>query len=266
MSGDNGGWHLVRGAFYPLKRLAEADARVSLITAVSRDEYGDRALENVQRAGANCQHSLRTSKLPTAKTIILEDAVGSLKRYVVERGAMQLLDPEYILARQHVIARASVLLLDASLNADVLRTLLSIVKHANLQAILFLPEEGECVATLRNQVAADLDKIAIVAAAKDVGTQLKEPVQDTESCVRTAVKLLEAGGDTVLVWWKGQGAAVATSESAIFIPQLPVQEDLPYDLYSFGAAVAEARGRGFSWRQAVRKSLSAHPGRIVKTS
>jgi len=145
--------------FHLAKRLADADARVSLITAVSRDEYGDRALEDVQRAGANCQHSLRTSKLPTAKTIILEDAVGSLKRYVVERGAMQLLDPEYILAIQHVIARASVLLLDASLNADVLRTLLSMVKHANLQVILFLPEEGECVATLRNQVAADLDKI-----------------------------------------------------------------------------------------------------------
>jgi len=103
------------------ENLARLGAHVKLFTAVGRDMYGDKIIDEARRAGIDVSHIKQTDLAGTGFYLAVLDAAGDMDVAVSSMGIMDHLDTAYLDANRDVIAGSRAVVFDTNLGEETLR-------------------------------------------------------------------------------------------------------------------------------------------------
>jgi ribokinase len=224
---------------------ARLGAEVSFLTAVGRDEFGDRAFELWAREGVDASAVLRSAE-PTMTAAILVEASGD-NRIVIVPGALSSLTPEHVDGFADRMAEADVLLVQLEIPVETALHALAVARQAGVRTILnpapapakpitpaadyLVPNESEApaveggegtlVVTLGEQGARIRDNLVSAFPARAADTT----GAGDAFCAAFAVALAEQGSDLGAVRW-GCAAGAHMVEHPGVIPGLPTRAEL----------------------------------------
>jgi len=224
---------------------ARLGAEVSLLTAVGRDEFGDRAFELWAREGVDASAVVRSAE-PTMTAAILVEASGD-NRIVIVPGALSSLTPEHVDGFAGRMAQADVLLVQLEIPVETALHALAVARQAGVRTILnpapapakpitpvadyLVPNESEApavedaegtlVVTLGEQGARIRDDLVSAFPARAADTT----GAGDAFCAAFAVALAEQGSDLDAVRW-GCAAGAHMVEHPGVIPGLPTRAEL----------------------------------------
>lgn len=224
---------------------ARLGAEVSFLTAVGRDEFGDRAFELWAREGVDASAVLRSAE-PTMTAAILVEASGD-NRIVIVPGALSSLTPEHVDGFAGQMAEADILLVQLEIPVETALHALAVARQAGVRTILnpapapakpitpaadyLVPNESEApavegaegtlVVTLGEQGARIRDNLVSAFPARAADTT----GAGDAFCAAFAVALAEQGSDLDAVRW-GCAAGAHMVEHPGVIPGLPTRAEL----------------------------------------
>jgi len=224
---------------------ARLGAEVSFLTAVGRDDFGDRAFELWAREGVDASAVLRSAE-PTMTAAILVEASGD-NRIVIVPGALSSLTPAHVDGFADRMAEADVLLVQLEIPVETALHALAVARQAGVRTILnpapapakpitpaadyLVPNESEApavegadgtlVVTLGEEGARIGDNLVSAFLARTADTT----GAGDAFCAAFAVALAEQGSDLDAVRW-GCAAGAHMVEHPGVIPGLPTRAEL----------------------------------------
>lgn len=111
------------------ENLARLGAPVSLVTAIGRDEHGDRIRQSCQMAGIDLDHGILSGRYPTSTYLALQDGRGDMAWAVSQMDIMAEMTVENLRKEEAWLERAAVLVLDANLPEAALNWLAERYRH-----------------------------------------------------------------------------------------------------------------------------------------
>lgn len=114
------------------ENLARLGAPVSLVTAIGRDEHGERIRQSCQGAGIDLTHSILSGRYPTSTYLALQDGRGDLAWAVSQMDIMAEMTVENLRKEESWLDQAAALVLDANLPEAALHWLADRYKHLPL--------------------------------------------------------------------------------------------------------------------------------------
>jgi pseudouridine kinase len=114
------------------ENLARLGQPVILLSVVGDDPNGDHVLKHTQAAGVNVDYILRSQERPTGAYLGMVGTGGDLQLAVDDMRLIAELTPEHIRQHESLFRLASVLMIDANLPKDTLRTVISLARKAKL--------------------------------------------------------------------------------------------------------------------------------------
>lgn len=96
---------------------------VTFLTALGRDERGDRIAAECALAGMDCERILRTEKGATSVYLYISDGAGEMRLAISDMEICRLISPAYLEEQQELLARAAAVVVDANLPEESLRYL-----------------------------------------------------------------------------------------------------------------------------------------------
>jgi ribokinase len=219
---------------------ARLGCRVSFISKVARDPFGDLARATYEREGIDTQYVFESLDVPTgAAAIIIDEARGENAIIVAPGACYEVTPAEIDLARPHIAASA-VFLTQLELRVASVVHGLRVARELRVPTILNpapatpLPED---VFTLCDYVIPNESEAASITSL---------PVSNVSQAERAAGALLGRGAANVVITLGEQGAFVKNSVVACHVPAVNAGAVLETtgagDAFSGGFAVALAEG------------------------
>ncbi len=220
---------------------ARLGAKVSFISKLGRDAFGDLARQTYKDEGIDTRFVFETGDHPTGAAVIIVDEVKGENAIVVFPGAcFHVTSAEIDQAREH-IAESSVFLTQLELQIPSVEHGLKLAHSLGVTTILN-PAPG---VALPERIFADCDYVT--PNESEAATLTGLPVTNIKEAERAADVLLARGAKNVVVTIGAQGALLRNANTAKHIPALdagPVVETTGAgDAFNGGFAIALAEGK-----------------------
>ena len=190
-------------------RLAEAGARVRLITALGSDERAEMLEGMCRSSGIDLSLSVAT-ECPAPCYLCIHDEQGDMVLAVNDMSAMESLTPEAMESRMSMLNETDACVLDANLSRD---TLLYIARHAHVPLIL---DPVSCAKAPRVK-----DILPFLTAIKPNRLEA-EALTGERNVEKAAALLMQAGVKRVFISLGPEGVYFADGTCADYQPARPL--------------------------------------------
>jgi ribokinase len=191
-------------------------ARVTMVTQVGRDLFGDDAVKNFRELGIDTTFVRRHASEPTGVASILVDDDGRNVIAIVP-GANFALTPDDVRAARDVLASADVVVCQLEVPLEATAEALRLAKAHGRAVTIFNPAPGR---TLPAGLLGLCDIVAPNETEAEAVTGIA--VHGPEDAQAAARALLDAGAGSAIVTLGAQGAVVVDRSGATHIPAVPV--------------------------------------------
>jgi ribokinase len=226
---------------------ARLGARVSMVTRVGNDVFGEQTLHNYQQQGIDTTHVLRDKERPTGTAAILVEDSGQNCILIVP-GANAALSPEDVRAAESVIRASSLVLCQLEVPLEATQGAFRVARSAGVRTILNpapaipLPDE--------------LLRLTDICIPNESEAELLtgQRVMTPDEAKAAAAILQQRGAGTVLVTM-GERGVVVVEDSWEHIPAAPVRAvDASGAGDAFIGSLAVFLLEGMTLRQAARQA------------
>ncbi len=196
---------------------AKLGARVSMITKLGRDIFGENTLKNFQSFGIDTRHVLFTDQAFSGVAPIAVDAEGH-NSIIIVTGANDLLTEEEVEAARPAIASAQILVCQLEIPVGISLAAMRIARQEKVTTI-FNP------APARPELEAELYSLSDIFCPNESETELLSglPVRSVEEATRAAGVLLERGAGKVILTLGENGSLLVTEGQVLHVPALKVK-------------------------------------------
>jgi len=200
------------------ENLARLGQPVTLLAAVGDDQIGSQLLEVTAQAGVNVEKVIRSSQHPTGTYMGVLNSTGELSLALDDMRVVALLSPDYIRQHESLFPNASLVVVDANLPRETLRTVISLARKAKLPVCA-----DPTSTTLAEKLLPYLNRIHLLTpnsaeAGKLVGQAIK--TNHPREAMQAAKQLVSKGAGMVIVAMAAFGVCYATSETSGHIPAI----------------------------------------------
>ncbi len=200
------------------ENLVRLGHRAILLTAVGKDHHGEQLLKKVQEAGVDISKILSTPEYPTGSYLGVVDQNGVLQFALDDINATSALTPEYMRSLSNLFGKASLVVIDANLPKDTLRTIFSQARKARI------PVCADPTSTyLAERLRPFLDQLHFITPNFGEACVLSEQdfeYNHPEDALDIAKRLIGQGVEIVLITLAEFGVVYATSETSGHIPAM----------------------------------------------
>ena len=195
---------------------AKLGARVTIVTGVGRDVFGDGTLENFRRLGIDTTHVLVDDEAPSGVAPIAVTPNGD-NAIIIVTGASERLTRDDVERARPAIASADVLVCQLEIPLEITRAALEIAREEGTLTIL---NPAPAVADLPPELCAAAD----VFCPNEVEAELLlgHPLA-VGGAAGGAAELLARGARSVILTLGERGCLVHTADRSIELPVEPVE-------------------------------------------
>jgi ribokinase len=196
---------------------AKLGARVSMITKLGRDVFGENTLKNFQSWGVDCRHVLFTEQAFSGVAPIAVDPDGH-NAIIIVTGANDLLTEQEVEAALPAIAEAQILVCQLEIPLPITLAAMRLARRQKVPTILN-------PAPARPELDPELYSLSDIFCPNESETELLTGlrVRTVEEAARAARLLLERGAGKVILTLGENGSLLVTEEEALHVPALPVK-------------------------------------------
>jgi pseudouridine kinase len=251
------------------ENLARLGQKSILITAVGDDHNGGQLINQAMEAGVDTSYIVTTTDHPTGSYLGVVNPNGVLQFALDDIKATSALTPEYIRSLYGVFREASLVVLDANLPEDTLRTIFSQARKARI------PVCADPTSTsLAGRLLPFLNRLRFITPnSGEAGVLCEQVFEDNqpEDALDAAKFLVGQGVEIVLITLAEFGVVYATSETSGYIPAIRTTIVDPTGAGdALNATVIFSLLNGISLDDAVRLGVTAatltlrHRGSVIK--
>lgn len=217
------------------ENLGRLGVPTTLLSAVGEDRPGQRIMAQAAEAGIDISHMLIVPGMNTGAYLALLDHRGMLAYGLDDTRISTTIRPQYVYRNRQLFRDASMIVLDASLPADTLKTIFRLAEQYQVPVCV-----DPTSATLAHRLQPYLRNLLLVTpniqeAQVLCGCQI--PVRDQDAAMVAAKKLIALGAQITVVTMAEQGLCYATSEEG---GQVPAVQTEVVDLTGGGDALTAA--------------------------
>ncbi len=196
---------------------AKLGARVSMITKLGRDIFGENTLKNFQSWGIDTRHVLFTDQAFSGVAPIAVDPDGH-NAIIIVTGANDLLTEEEVEAARPAIAAAQILVCQLEIPLNLTLAAMRVAREQKVPTILN-------PAPARSDLDPELYRLSDIFCPNESETELLTglPVRTVEEATRAARVLLERGAGKVILTLGENGSLLVTEKEALHVPAIPVK-------------------------------------------
>jgi len=196
---------------------AKLGARVSMITKLGRDVFGENTLKNFQSWDIDTRHVLFTDRAFSGVAPIAVDPDGH-NAIIIVTGANDLLTGEEVEDARPAIAAAQVLVCQLEIPLPVTLAAMRLARRLKVPTILN-------PAPARSELDPELYSLSDIFCPNESETELLTGlrVRSVEEATRAARLLLERGAGKVILTLGENGSLLVTEQEALHVPALPVK-------------------------------------------
>ncbi len=191
---------------------AKLGAKVTMISKVGQDVFGENTLKNFERFGISRQHVHVTDKASSGVAPIAVDEEGR-NSIIIVTGANDLLTAQEIEAARNEIAASDVLVCQLEIPLAISQAALRIAREEGVRTI-FNP------APAKPELPPEVYALADILCPNESETEMLTgmPVATLSECEAAARELLRRGAGTVILTLGERGSLVVTPEFAEHVP------------------------------------------------
>ena len=213
---------------------ARAGGRVTFLTCLGRDAFGDAMLRNFRRDGIDVSGVVRTDRTPSGAALVMFDRRGD-NYLAVAPGANYQMTPRNIEAADELIRRSAMIVMQLEVPVDTTRKALTLAARAGVPVLFnYAPARTR-------QIAVSSHMSGLVVNEVEAEALSGLPVGNRRQACAAARKLLAKGPRYVIVTLGRRGACVVNQEGGFHVPAFkvePVDSTAAGDTYCGALAVA----------------------------
>ncbi len=146
----------INGLGYTLSTgLAELNENVIIISGLGDDFVGKSVLSQLQSDNIDKKMLVVQEKLDSAIQIITENQT------IVCNNALDLITPDYLLAREHIIKQANLVIIDGTMGAKTCGTMMNIAKRNNINSVCILYDTKDITAFFKADIIKNFDTVIL---------------------------------------------------------------------------------------------------------
>ncbi len=200
------------------ENLARLGQEVILVTAVGDDHNGEQLVKQVKEAGVDTRYILKTDDHPTGSYLGVVNRSGVLQFALDDINTTNSLTPDYVRSLYGIFREASLVVIDANLPKNTIRTIFSQARKARI------PVCADPTSTnLAGRLRPFIDRLrCITPNSGEAGILCEQVIEDNhpEEALDAAKCLVGQGVDIVLITLAEFGVVYATSETRGHIPAI----------------------------------------------
>ncbi len=236
------------------ENLARLGVRTTLLSAVGNDEWGQRILECTTAGGVDVSQVLVNTEHHSAAYLAVLDETGERSISIDDMDIMAAVTPQYIYTRRRLIKGADMVVMDANLSPEAIRSLVSLA-HKYAVPICADPTSAILAQRLLPHLP-DLYMITPDASEAEVLCQVR--LSSRSTAINAAKQLVALGVNIAIITLAAKGLCYATSEVSGYVPAIRTEVvDRTGAGDALTAGVVFGLLNNFSVDEAVRLGVSA---------
>lgn len=191
---------------------AKLGAKVTMISKVGRDVFGENTLQNFRQLGIDTRHVHQTDQAFSGVAPIAVDAEGR-NSIIIVTGANDLLTVAEVEAARAEIAASDVLVCQLEAPLEISLAAMRLARQAGVRTI-FNP------APARPELPAEIYALSDILCPNESEAEMLtgRGVSSLNQCEASARELLRRGAGTVILTLGQRGSMVVSREGAVHIP------------------------------------------------
>lgn len=197
------------------ENLARLEVKSVLLTAVGNDPMGKRVVKHTKDNGVRCEHVQVVEDGRTGTYVALLKPDGELLVAVSDFEITDSVDEEYLRRHERLFARASMIVIDATLSDAALALVFEFAQQYNVRVCA-----DPTTPTFATKLCSYIDKLFLVtpnAAETTALCGVEVPAHDRDSALKAARQLVLMGAQVAVITMGDQGVAYADSSGSGFI-------------------------------------------------
>jgi len=190
-----------------LARLGESTV---LLSAVGKDRSGQRILSQAEEAGIDVSNVLLVPEIETGAYLAVLDETGNLRYGLDDTQIASAVRPQYIYSNRRLFRDAAMVVLDASLPRDTLKTIFRLAQQYQVPVCADPAAAG--LATRLQPYLRDLLLIAPNVPEAAALCDMTIPPDDQTAALEAAKRLVAVGVEIAVITMAEHGLCYATSE------------------------------------------------------
>jgi len=198
------------------ENLARLGHDFNLITAVGSGYFGDQLLRQLTDAGVDCELSIRTEEPTGSYIAVLSE--GEKQFALDDMRAIDSIEPAYLRENYQLFKDSSLLFIDAYLPKQVLKTVFSLAKRAQLPVIADPTSNS-----LANRLQNYLPQLLIVTPNSSEASVYCDSVFDDcdqQQAIEAAKLLVSKGVEIAIITLSEFGVCYARSDTSGYVPAI----------------------------------------------
>ncbi len=201
------------------ENLARLEMPTVLLSAVGDDTPGRRVLSETAASGVDVSEVRVVEDARTGTWMGLIDPDGGLRLAVADYGIMGHITPRYLYDRRKLFAEACIIVIDANLGTEAMRSLFKLAARYDLRVCA-----DPTSASLAGRLCTYLDRLYMVTPnvreANALLCDVEIMVSGRDSALQAAQELVALGTEIGVVTLGKDGLVYATGDSNGYIPAL----------------------------------------------
>ena len=197
------------------ENLARLEVKTMLLSAVGNDPMGKRIVKHTKDYGVRCDHLRVVEHGRTGTYVALLKPDGELLVAISDFEIIATVDQAYLRKHERWFARASMIVIDATLSDTALATVFEFAHQYNVRVCA-----DPTTPSLATKLCSYLDKLFLVtpnAAETTALCGVEVPAHDRDSALKAARQLVMMGAQIAVVTLGDQGVAYADGSGGGFI-------------------------------------------------
>ena len=196
--------------------LARLGVRTTLLSAVGDDEWGQRILECTAVGGVDVSQVLIKAEHPSAAYLAILDEAGEKSISIDDMDIMESVTPQYVYARRRLIKEADMVVMDANLSPQAMRSLISTAKKYDVPVCA-----DPTSAILAQRLIKHLPALYMITPdASEAEALCERGTSDRTEAMEAAKRLVALGVEIAIITLAEKGLCYATSEVSGYIPAI----------------------------------------------
>ncbi len=198
------------------ENLARLDVRVTLLSAVGEDAFGQDILERTAGAGVDVTHVLRSREHHSGAYLALLDPEGRLITSIDDMAVMELLTPRYVYERRRLFKEADMVVMDGNVPP---RTIASVIRAAKREGVPVCVDPTSVA--LAPRFTPHLRHIAIMTPnIPEAEVLCQREIKGRRDAISAAECLVSLGVQTAIITLGPEGLAYATAQQRGWVPAI----------------------------------------------